>query len=302
MNELPDIKSIKPAITEINNFLTEEKNISLSVLRLDKIHPQVSGNKLYKLHFFLEKALASSKRILTFGGAYSNHLSATAFACHANKISCIGIVRGEKPAMLSHTLAYCLSLGMELIFLSREKYFRKDEPYFEDNLLEKYPDYIIIPEGGFAHDGMKGAALIPALYKSDDYTHICCAVGTATTLAGLISSSEKENITGFSVLKNFNDLEERLKILLNCPTKNYSIISNYHFGGYAKRNEELINFMNRFYNETGIPTDFVYTGKMLYGTIDLINKNYFENGSKILCIHTGGLQGNLSLPANTLNF
>ena len=300
---LPDIKSIQPTIDNIENATTMEKNVALSMLRLDNIHPQVSGNKLFKLHFFIKRALSSSKKIITFGGAYSNHLAATATMCRDYGIKCIGIVRGERPENLSHTLQYCLEQEMELQFISREKYAEKNDKRIKDELRKKYPYHIVVPEGGFGKEGMQGAALIPSFYKTGSFTHICCAVGTATTLAGLIcSASAKETIVGFSALKNLNDFEERIQTLVSTTSINYSLIENYHFGGYAKKTDELLNFMNEFYRQTNIPTDFVYTGKMMFGVFDLIKKNYFTKGSKILCVHTGGLQGNFSLPDGTLNF
>ena len=302
MNFIPDIKNIKADFQEINNPLISEKKISLSILRLDKIHPIISGNKYFKLHFFLEEAKASCKKIITFGGAYSNHLAATAFAGNYYKIPCIGMIRGEEPATFSHTLSYCKQMGMELHFISREKYNKKNEEGFTID-LKKYGDHILIPEGGFEKRGMKGAALISLQYNNNDFTHICCAVGTGTTMAGLIQSSDpSQKIMGFSAIKNFTDFEQRIKFLAGDSKRNYDLINDYHFGGYAKKNEDLINFMNQFYNEFKIPTDFVYTGKMMFGIFDLIKKNYFKKDSKILCIHTGGLQGNLSLPANQLNF
>ena len=249
---LLNIKSIQPTIDNIKNAITIEKNVSLSMLRLDNIHPQVSGNKLFKLHFFIKKALKTSKKIITFGGAYSNHLAATAIMCSNYGIQCIGIVRGERTEKLSHTLLYCLEQGMELKFISRRKYGEKNTKFFKDELLKNYPDHVLVSEGGFGIEGTQGAALITEFYISENYTHICSPVGTATTLAGLISASAKETILGFSVLKNLNDFEKRIQTLIGKSAINYSLIEDYHFGGYAKKTNELINFMNEFYNQNKI--------------------------------------------------
>lgn len=290
---------------QLQDELLESKSVSLHVLRLDKIHPVVSGNKLFKLHYFLEEAkLTSQKTILTFGGAYSNHLVATAFACKENSLKSIGIVRGEKPLQLSHTLQECISFGMQLKFISREKYADKENNLFTTALINEFGDCIVIPEGGYHNKGAKGAALIMELID-DAVTHICCAVGTVTTVAGLLMNSKpNQQITAIPVLKGMNDIEERINYLTG--NKSYltqlHIENNYHFGGYAKGNKELFDFMNSFYTQHQIATDFVYTGKMIYAVYDLINKNHFPPGSKIVCIHTGGLQGNLSLPNGTLTF
>lgn len=305
MNELKNISKIKVDIDKIENDLTKEKNISVSILRLDKIHHEISGNKLFKLHIFLQQALASPhKTIVTFGGAYSNHLAATAAACKELNLKSIGIVRGEQARDLSHTLLFCKQKGMLLFFVSREMYDEKNSSEFKNDLIQKFGEHILIPEGGFSEEGVRGAEMISNFYKEKAFTHICCAVGTATTLAGLIrKSNTDQQIIGFSALKNLTDFEERIKFLLNNSSyKNLVLINDYHFGGYAKNNKELFAFMNEFYKTFKIPTDFVYTAKMMYGVLDMIKKNYFKPNSKILCIHTGGLQGNLSLPEKTLNF
>lgn len=304
MNELINLKEIKVRIDRIKNDLTKHHNVSLSILRLDEIHPQVSGNKYFKLYYFLQEAVSTNKKIITYGGAYSNHLAATASACKDLNINCIGIVRGEQPKSLSHTLLFCKELGMQLKFISREDYRNKTHEEVTGKLTNEFGEHILIPEGGFDIKGMKGASLISNFYNNVDYTHICCSVGTATTLAGLINSSRPhQNIIGFSALKNLEYFEQRIQFLLsNKVYNNYSLINDYHFGGFAKYNKALINFMKKFYTEFNIPTDFVYTAKMMFGVFDLIEKKYFVEGSKILCIHTGGLQGNISLPADTLNF
>lgn len=288
----------------LQNKLPDESKISVSMLRLDLIDPVISGNKIFKLHYFLEDAKNSShKLIITFGGAYSNHLAATAFACKKAGLKCIGFVRGEKPKELSHTLLFCLENGMQLEFISRELYKEINEEKFHKELIKKYGDHTLIPEGGFSRKGANGAKLICKYFNSKNFSHVCCAVGTATTLAGLINGSNKETeILGFSVLKNLNDIEERLSFLCVESSKKYSVIQDYHFGGYAKKNNKLISFINSFYDDNKIPLDFVYTGKMMYGVYDLIGKKYFPEGSNILTIHTGGLQGNKSLPEGMLNF
>jgi len=304
MIAVPDLKKIKVDIDKIENDLTREKNISVSILRLDKIHPVISGNKYFKLYYFLEKAKSAHKKIITFGGAYSNHLAAAASACKALEIDCIGIVRGGESKNLSHTLLLCKENDMQLEFISKEDYTKKDSELFKKQLIEKYGEHILIPEGGFSKAGVKGAALIANFYRKKDYTHVCCAAGTATTLAGLIKSSlSSQTIIGFSALKKIDDFEQRIQFLLNNSLyKNYCLNTDYHFGGYAKKTDELIIFMNKFYHEFAIPLDFVYTAKMMFGIFELIKKNYFSAGSKILCIHTGGLQGNLSSPTKTFNF
>ncbi len=304
MSILPDLKNIKVEIQKIENRLIIENNISLSILRLDKIFPGISGNKFFKLYYFLKEAIAKQKKIITFGGAYSNHLAAAAVACKIYNINCIGIVRGEKPKNLSHTLSFCKGQGMELKFISRKNYKEQTEKDFKIELTDKFGNHVFIPEGGYSKIGVAGAELLSDVYPNKDFTHICCPVGTTTTLAGLINScSPQQKIVGFSAIKNFSDFETRIKFLIDNPLRvKFFLCNDYHFGGYAKSTNELFFFMNKFYEEFSISTDFVYTGKMMFGVIDLIKNKYFPQGSKIICIHTGGLQGNLSLPSDSLKF
>ncbi len=274
------------------------------MLRLDEIDENVSGNKIFKLYNFLEAAMASiHKRIVTFGGAYSNHLAATAYMCRQKGLKSLGIVRGEKPVALSHTLQFCEAQGMELVFMERSVYVAIAPNASNSRLQEQYGEHILIPEGGFSPEGRKGAEIISELFDEKNYSHVCCAIGTATTFAGLLNNPGCDaEFHGFPVLKNLSDIDERLEKLKVQTGNNFIIHQDFHFGGYAKKSPELLKFMNDFYAKNKIPLDFVYTGKMLFGVYDLIRRNYYARGSNILCIHTGGLQGNLSLPAGTLNF
>ena len=275
------------------------KKIDVSVLRLDKIHPAISGNKWFKLRYFLEEAKSlHKKKIVTYGGAWSNHIIATAAACRLNGFEVTGIIRGEEAAELSPTLKQAKEEGMNLIFISRDDYSRKKIPE-EINT----DDYYLIPEGGYGKMGAAGAATILNAVKKENYSHICCAAGTGTMLAGLVQASSNQNqIIAISVLKNNFDIEQKVKSLLPDNKTNFTVIHEYHSGGYAKYKPELIQFMNAFYRITSIPTDFVYTGKLFYAIHDRIAADYFPGGSKLLLIHSGGLQGNISLGKGTLIF
>ncbi len=299
-----NVMNLKIEIKEIYDDTWNKKDITVSILRLDKIHPVISGNKIFKLYYFLKKAISLNEKILTFGGAYSNHLAATAAACKEFKLDCIGVVRGDKPVKLSHTLLFCQQHGMQLQFVSRDEYAKREVSKYLQSHQQNEDEYIIIPEGGYSHEGVEGAAKICQYLKDKNFTHVCCSVGTATTLAGIISGTNADvEVIGFSALKNLTDFEKRMQFLLQDKiTSNYTIISNYHFGGYAKKNDQLISFMNRFYQKHSIPLDFVYTAKMMFGVNDLLEKGYFPSHSNIICIHTGGLQGNASLPTGILTF
>lgn len=289
----------------IDSDLLKEKSIQLQVLRLDQLHPVISGNKLFKLKYYVEDARSRQlKKIVTFGGAYSNHLVATAYACQLNNMECVGIVRGEEPAALSHTLQHCIDYGMQLQFISREAYHQKESPVFLQQLEEQCSDGLIIPEGGYGMAGAKGAADIMQLVE-ENVTHICCAAGTATTAAGLLLQLKPlQQLLAFPVLKGMQDLKDRIDFLTAGRYNHHQlqIHDSYHFGGYAKKTDSLIQFMNALFLQHQLPTDFVYTAKMMFGVMDLAQKDFFKAGSKICCIHTGGLQGNLSLPAATLTF
>lgn len=290
---------------ELSDDLFSKKQVFLYVLRLDNIHQVVSGNKLFKLHYFLKNAVQqSSEGIVTFGGAWSNHLVATAFACKELGVKSVGIIRGESPAVLSDTLDRCREYGMQLEFISRTRYSEKEQPGFLYEITSVFKKYYIVPEGGYHPLGAAGASLIMD-FIDDDVTHICCAVGSATTLTGLLQGlKKKQQLIGIPVLKNLHDLEKRISFLGNhfFDPLQLKIMNDYHFGGYAKKNKVLIDFMNTLYQQHHLPTDFVYTGKMMFGIIDGIRKNIFPKGSKIVCIHTGGLQGNLSLKPGALVF
>ncbi len=267
-------------------------NYNLYVKREDLLHPFVSGNKLRKLKYNIQEAVKQQKTtLLTFGGAYSNHISATAAAGKELSIKTIGIIRGEELSgkiAENPTLSFAKKCGMELYFISRADYRKKSEPDFITELKKRHGSFYLVPEGGTNKLAVKGCEEI--LTKSDiAYDYICTAVGTGGTIAGLIESSKPHQIIlGFSALKGTFQKSEIEKYTSN---KNYQLIDEYCFGGYAKIDVKLIRFINEFKDKTGVQLDPVYTGKMFFGIMDLIEKNYFKENSSILAIHTGGLQG-----------
>ncbi len=275
-----------------------DKNISLGVLRLDKIHTTISGNKWFKLKYFLKDAAQkNSKTIATFGGPYSNHIVATAYACSVSGFNSIGIIRGEEPKNLSHTLITAKEFGMKIYFTKRNEFKNFDK--------NKFPNACWINEGGYGDFGVEGAKEILNLAENkNQYSHIFCSVGTGTTLAGIIqSSNEDQKIIGISIMKNNLSLENEIKNLLHEDYyKNFTIIHDYHFGGYAKYTKQLIDSMNETFALHALPTDFVYTAKTFFAIKNMVEENKISNGSNILMIHTGGLQGNLSLPKSALQF
>jgi 1-aminocyclopropane-1-carboxylate deaminase len=292
------IQSAFKNITTDPADLFEQNGISVSVLRLDKMHPVISGNKWFKLQGYLAEAREQNKnKIVTFGGAYSNHIVATAAIGQLYSFHTAGIIRGEEITALSPTLAKASELGMQLYFINREDYRAKKLP---QQLQQE--DYYLVNEGGYGTQGAAGAATI-LNYATCSFTHCCCAVGTGTTLAGLIRAlSPGQKAIGISAMKNNDELEADVLALTGEAKGNWQIIHDYHFGGYAKYKPGLIRFMNDFFRQTAIPSDFVYTGKLFYGVADLIKNNFFPARSRILIIHSGGLQGNNSLEAGTLIF
>jgi len=277
--------------------LLEDKNIELFVKREDKIHPLVSGNKFRKLKYNIQQAKSLEQdTLLTFGGAFSNHIAATAFAGKSDGLKTIGIIRGDELALdFQNTLANNSTLkqahenGMQLKFVSREMYREKSSERFINQLKVDFGDFYLIPEGGTNHLAVKGCEEILTV-KDDKFDYICVAVGTGGTISGLIKSAKKhQKVIGFPALKG-NFLQKEIESFVD-KINDWQLIYEYHFGGYAKYNQSLISFINRFKEETKIPLDPIYTGKMLFGIVDLIKNNYFLENSKILVIHTGGLQG-----------
>ncbi len=290
--------------TDTVKDLYHSNGVNVDVLRLDLLHPVISGNKWFKLSGYLKEAKHQHKKtILTFGGAYSNHILATAAASKIMGLQSIGIIRGEKSAKLSITLQHAESYGMKLFFCSRELYRNKTIPHFIYDQVNQEEVYSI-NEGGAGELGKIGAEKILQYCNPTFYTHIIAAAGTGTTLAGLVASAlPAQKVVGISVFKNNVSLETEIRNLLpEFLHHKLFLLHDYHFGGYAKKTVELIAFMNNWYMHTAIPTDFVFTGKLFYAVNDLIKKNYFPHGSYILVIHSGGLQGNLSLPGGMLFF
>lgn len=284
----------------------EASGLQAAVLRLDKADPVVSGNKWFKLKYHLAAAHRSKhSTLITFGGAYSNHLVATACACRQQGLQSVGIVRGE-PAHPSITLQNAASYGMKLHFVSREAYAQKEEGEIQ-KWIAGYPHPYLVPEGGAGDEGVRGCREILSLADCRTYSHILCCIGTGTMFKGLLQSKTAEQqLIGIPVLKldagsplisSLNQSIEDLGSGNSCR-----LLLQYHFGGYAKKTPALLRFMNRFYERTGIPTDFVYTGKLMAACMDLAEQSFFPPGSRLLVIHSGGLQGNKSLPPHTLVF
>ena len=276
----------------------------MDVLRLDQLHPVVSGNKWFKLQHHLAKVRPGSP-ILTFGGAWSNHLVATAFAAKERGLPAIGIIRGETPATLSATLIEAKAYDMQLEFITRQQYAEKDDPAFQQQLLQRFPSAYIIPEGGGGLPGITGSEDILRLTDTTTYTHILCAIGTGTTWLGLVRAAHPgQSIIGVPVLKGIDSpaAVDPNELLTKEETARGQILPGYHFGGYARHPQPLLDFMNRLYADTAIPTDIVYTGKLFYAAIDSIRKQFFPTHSRLLIIHSGGLQGNRSLSSGKLDF
>jgi 1-aminocyclopropane-1-carboxylate deaminase len=266
--------------------------ISLVMKREDLIHPFVSGNKFRKLKYNLLQAKTENQStLLTFGGAYSNHIAAVAYAGKEKGFQTIGIIRGDElgdKIESNPTLKFAQECGMQFEFVSREDYRLKTDSAFLEQLENKFGSFYLIPEGGTNAFAIKGCEEI--LTQEDGiFDCVACAIGTGGTISGIINSAFRyQKILGFPALKG-DFLQNEIRNFVQ--NENWELITEYHFGGYAKVNDELIAFINWFFEQTQIPLDPVYTGKMVFGVFDLINKNYFPENSKILLIHTGGLQG-----------
>ena len=277
--------------------------IEASILRLDKLHPIVSGNKWFKLRYYIEEAISQScSTIASFGGPYSNHLVALAYVAKENNVKSIGYVRATKEDAITPSLQEALAYGMQLEFIGRTNFQEIKNDLLKTNHYRSINNDSIyfIDEGGYGTIGAKGAATI---LNADckDYTTIIAAVATGTMLAGLINAAEAhQDIIGIPVLKNEASIETEIKNLLKDSSKPFTLLHRFHQGGYAKTNPALFDFMNQLWTLEKIPTDIVYTGKLLLAVDSLLKENYFKKGSKILVIHSGGLQGNRSLPLGTL--
>jgi len=283
-----------------NQFLTDcllkKKKITLAVKREDLLHEHISGNKFRKLYYNIltarEKGYTS---LLTFGGAYSNHIAATAAAGKEYNFKTIGVIRGDelgenlsKTLKENPTLAFAHQQGMKFHFVSRSVYRQKKNPDFIRNLFQIFGNFYLVPEGGTNELAIKGTEEI-LTPEDTQFDFICCAVGTGGTIAGIINTSySHQKIIGFPALKE-NFLHKNIQKYVH--KDNWDLIRDYHFGGFAKVNQALIDFINMVNTLHNLPLDPIYTGKMMFGIIDLIKKDFFPEGSKILAIHTGGLQG-----------
>lgn len=290
----------------VSDELLSANGVDLGVLRLDMLHPHISGNKWYKLKYNLMEAADQGKRtILTFGGAYSNHIAAVAAAGEQFNFKTIGIIRGEElDSDQNHTLKFAKEHGMQLEFVSREEYGKKQQTDFLETLKSQFGDFYLVPEGGSNVLGVKGCTEILGLVDGE-FDYVCCACGTGATLAGIIISAKPgQKIIGFPALKGGDFLRRDIDKLIQeyyrllgeeAKKHKYELQTDYHFGGFAKYSDELLRFIQGFKKRQGIELDFIYTAKMIYGIFDLVKKGYFPKDSKILAIHTGGLQGNVSL-------
>jgi len=280
---------------ELSHPLWKDKGIHLAIKRLDQVHELASGNKFFKLKYNIEQAKKEGKKsLLTFGGAFSNHIYATAAAANSEGFESIGIIRGEETFPINPTLKSAMEKGMLVHYVSRETYRKKNETEFLKQLRADFGDFYLIPEGGTNSYAIQGTSEI--LQETDSlFTHIGTSIGTGGTFVGLAASmNANQTLLGFSSLKGkfiHSEIASLLKNSLIHPKGPFTIMDDYHFGGYGKFNPELLDYIRWFYDEFGIPLDPVYTGKMMMGLMDLIKNDYFRPGSNILALHTGGLQG-----------
>ena len=283
----------------LHSTFLEQAEIQLYVKRDDLIHPQFGGNKWRKQKYNLIHARENNfDTLLTFGGAWSNHIYATAAAARHFGFNSIGIIRGEKHTPLNATLSFAESCGMQLHYVSRAEYRKKHETAFLKNLKQQFGEVYILPEGGSNTLALKGCQeIVDEINHEIDqpFDVICCASGTGATLAGMVKAlSAEQSAIGFSALKGGEFLNDEVRNFLDDKQQNmnWRIETDFHFGGYAKINDELVKFMREFESQYGFALDAVYTGKMFYGLFKHIEKKTFQAGSTIVAVHSGGLQGN----------
>ncbi len=289
----------KPQTHLLKSFT--KNNICTEVLRLDQVHPVISGNKWYKLRFYLEDALLNgAKELASFGGAYSNHLVALAFACKEARLESIGFIRGEAGPKSSPTLEAAKGYGMKLVYLSRQEY--QDKEHIMQQFKENGPYFVA--EGGYGLLGVKGAASILDELNAQLYSHIICSVGSGTMAAGLLSRLEAtQQLIGISSQKNNPDLKKAVLQFSEIGKQpQFNMEETFHFGGFAKHPPALLSYMRELWERESLPTDIVYTGKLFYAVEQMIANQHFDSGSRILVIHSGGLQGNQSLIKGSLPF
>ena len=291
IRELPDIP-----IQPVDDPVLASAGISLSVLRLDLVHPVISGNKWFKLKYNLARARETGQQtLLSFGGPWSNHLHALACAGAEFGFHTTGIVRGELPEPLNACLLDAREAGMQLAGITRSEYAKRHDPGFISQLQSQYGPFYLVPEGGANLEGVRGCAEIPLLYPQQDFDLVCLACGTGATLAGMALSS-RVPLMGFQVLKGAGYLAGEVSARIteyglqeSCP---WHLNDTFHFGGYARVSPELMQFLTEFEMRHGIPLEPVYSGKLLYGIYALVEKrDIFPQNSRILAIHGGGLQG-----------
>lgn len=271
------------------------QGVKLCIKRLDLVHPQISGNKFFKLKYnFLEAQRLGKSQLLTFGGAYSNHIAATAYAAHHFGLSSVGIIRGEELAdhPLNNTLTTAQQLGMQLHFVSREQYRLKQTAEFLTQLQLDYPEHYVIPEGGTNALAIQGCKEILSTDDLENFDLFCCAVGTGGTITGLIeATTTSQHVLGFSALKGDFLTQEIQALTMH---RHWQITDHYSCGGYAKTTPALLDFIRVFETEYQIPLDHIYTAKMFMGIFDWIAQAKFKPDQRILVLHSGGLQGRLS--------
>lgn len=283
-------ESVYSPLEYLQSALLDEKRVRLYVKRDDLIHPEVSGNKWRKLKYnIIECKRARAFPIISFGGAFSNHIYSLAAAGKIAQVPTLGVIRGEEVDINNPTLSFASAQGMKILPVSRKTY--RDKNGLVESLKSQYPNATIIPEGGSNALGVKGCTEI--INEIDiDFDYLTTAVGTGGTISGLINGlNGNKNVLGFPVLKGVDYLNDEIKNLTNGSFDNWKLEADYHFGGYAKFNEELLSFMKEFKTAFGIQLEPIYTAKHFFGVFDLIKKDYFPEGSVIVMIHTGGLQG-----------
>jgi 1-aminocyclopropane-1-carboxylate deaminase len=277
----------------VGNALLEQHDIRLWIKRDDLIHPTVPGNKLRKLKYNLGDALRGNyDSLLTFGGAYSNHVYATAHAGKLCGLKTIGVIRGEEHLPLNPVLASAVAAGMKLVYLDRQTYRSKRSPEVLDRLREQHGHFYLVPEGGSNHLGVRGASEI--IDEIDvDFDVVATAVGTGGTLAGLIFGLQgKGSALGFATLKGAVFLRDDVTDLLGSAGRhlaNWGIELDYHFGGFARVQPELVDFIEKFEQDHDVPLDPIYTGKMMYGLFDIVGKGRLPRGTRVVAVHTGGV-------------